>query len=386
MPIFVAPTHLLMGRLCMNIFIAFATEDRDVRDKLLRQMNLVKDRQGWTIWSAVEIKAGDRWDAEIKQRLFDSNVVILLLSTDFFNSSYILDTELPEIIARHRKGDCQIIPVLARMCHWKDTAFGDYARMGDLQALPSGEKPIMSRMLWDNEDEPYFETVRGIKEAIADFQKKKNDEAPAAAPVAVKVKPMPAVSKKKTVSPKTSRATPLKKSKPAPVAAPVSVAPPKKTSLPVSLFPLHGVTLGKTTINELKQLGTHSTMINGRTKEPYNLYEVKGVDFWYDRGVAHNMYMPNFKKIPDKWRAIGFSWRLSYQEWMALFKKLGYETVVTKPPKTGEYQGKPCFIAEIMAYYQWQGIQYSLQLDFNYNTGVNAADSQTLYSIRVVIM
>jgi len=31
----------------MNIFFAFANQDRDVRDKLLRQMNLVKDRMGW---------------------------------------------------------------------------------------------------------------------------------------------------------------------------------------------------------------------------------------------------------------------------------------------------------------------------------------------------
>jgi hypothetical protein len=46
----------------MNIFIAFANQDRDVRDKLLRQMNLVKDRQGWNIWSAKKIKAGERWD------------------------------------------------------------------------------------------------------------------------------------------------------------------------------------------------------------------------------------------------------------------------------------------------------------------------------------
>ena len=373
----------------MNIFIAFANEDRDVRDKLLRQMNLVKDRQGWTIWSAVEIKAGERWDAEIKQRLFGSDVVILLLSTDFFNSSYILDTELPEIIARHRKGDCQIIPVLARMCHWKDTAFGDYARMGDLQALPSGEKPIMSRMLWDNEDEPYFETVRGIKEAIADFQKKKNGEISNVA-TSSKVKTTPAAAKKKTATestaPTRAQATAVKKAQPAARKPIVPAAAPKKTSLPVSLFPLHGVTLGKTTVDELKRLGTHSTMINDRTKQPYNLYEINGVDFWYDRGVAHNMYMPNFKKIPDKWHGMGFSWRLSYQEWLAVLKKLGYETVVTKPPKTEQYEGKPCFTAEVMAYYQSQGVRYALQLNFNYNKGASVTDSQTLYSIRVVIM
>lgn len=161
----------------MNIFIAFANQDRDVRDKLLRQMNLVKDRLGWNIWSAKEIKAGERWDEEIKQRLIDSEVVILLLSTDFFNSKYIVETELPKVVEKHKQGDCQIIPVIARVCHWKDTPFGEYAELGDIQALPVGERPIMSKGHWGHEDEPYFEVVEGIKDSIKNFERKFANEA-----------------------------------------------------------------------------------------------------------------------------------------------------------------------------------------------------------------
>jgi formylglycine-generating enzyme required for sulfatase activity len=157
----------------MNIFIAFANQDRDVRDRLLSQMNLVKDRLGWHIWSAKEIKAGERWDEEIKRRLMDSEVVILLLSTDFFNSKYIIETELPKVVEKHRLGNCQIIPVIARVCHWKETAFGEYAELGDIQALPAGEKPLVSRGHWDNDDQPYYETVQGIRESIRAFQEKK---------------------------------------------------------------------------------------------------------------------------------------------------------------------------------------------------------------------
>lgn len=161
----------------MNIFIAFANEDRDVRDKLLKQMNLVKGRQGWKIWSAYEIKAGEQWDTEIQQRLTDAEVVVLLLSTDFFNSEYIIEKELPEVISKHQKGDCQIIPVIARVCHWKDTAFGDYAQLGDIQALPAGEKPMMSKKYWDEEDQPYFEVVQGIIDSIRAFQLRKKERA-----------------------------------------------------------------------------------------------------------------------------------------------------------------------------------------------------------------
>ncbi len=154
----------------MNIFIAFANQDLVVRDKLLRQLNLVRERQGWNIWSAKEIKAGEYWDDEIKRRLLDSQVVVLLLSTDFFNSTYIIEKELPEVVLMHQAGTCQIIPVIVRKCHWKDTPFGAYAELGDLQALPVGEKPILSKAHWDHEDDPYFDIVEGIKDSIRAFQ------------------------------------------------------------------------------------------------------------------------------------------------------------------------------------------------------------------------
>ncbi len=157
----------------MNIFIAFANQDRDVRDKLLRQMNLVAGKHGWNIWSAKEIKAGERWGDEIERRLRDSEVVILLLSTDFFNSEYIIEKELPEVVEKYKAGNCQIIPVIARVCHWKETPFGEYAELGDIQALPVGEHPIVSRGHWDNDDQPYFETVQGIRDSIKAFQAKK---------------------------------------------------------------------------------------------------------------------------------------------------------------------------------------------------------------------
>lgn len=149
----------------LNIFIAFAKEERTERDHLLRQMNLVKVRERWNIWAAHEIKAGDTWNEEIKERLSTSQVVILLMSSAFFNSEYIEKVELPAIIKQHREGYSLIVPVLVKQCHWKDTDFGDYAKIGTLQALPVGEKPIVSKG-WDSEDEPYAEVVAGIKKTV----------------------------------------------------------------------------------------------------------------------------------------------------------------------------------------------------------------------------
>ncbi len=160
----------------LKIFIAFANEDRDVSDKLLAQMNLLKTREHWDIWASHEIKTGSVWSEEIKARLNDSEIVVLLMSSSFFNSNYILDIELPAIIEKHRVGNCHIIPVLAKICLWKDTPFGEHVDLGKIQALPSGERPIVSRGAWDSDDDPYVETVLGIKTALRDFRIKRAEQ------------------------------------------------------------------------------------------------------------------------------------------------------------------------------------------------------------------
>lgn len=386
----------------MNIFIAFANEDRDVRDKLLRQMNLVKDRQGWLIWSASELKGGDPWDTEIKRRLMDSDVVLLLLSTDFFNSSYITETELPEVIKKHKAGNCQIIPVIARKCHWKDTSFGDYAQLGDIQALPAGEKPIMSKMLWGDEDEPYFETVQGIKEAILAFRAGKNKKTEPVSSPSNSATKKPVV-KNRAAAPKKSATLPAEKPAKKPPSGKKTVqkiAPPPKTTLlddivqffektnrPVQanglLFPLYGVTLGKTRVNELKTLGIHSEQIDSATKSPYLYYVIEGTNFWYRNDIANDIYLTYTNTMPQKWKNIGFDWSLSYNDWMKLFDTLGYEVQVTKSPKIVQYDGHPSFSAQVMGRYAAAGIKYRIELAFNFSNAISASAKKTLYSLRV---
>lgn len=370
----------------MNIFIAFANEDRDVRDKLIRQMNLVKDRYAWNIWSAKEIKAGEYWDEEIRQRLQASEVIILLLSTDFFNSDYIIQKELPEVVEKHKKGNCQIIPVIARLCHWKETTFGEYMAMGDIQALPVGERPIVSRGSWDNEDQPYFETVQGIKESILSFNLKKSGKKPVSTSKdttasQAKADPKPAV---KTPGPSVQPKPATKKTTPVRTVSSPPTQPKSGIQLPVSLFPLYGVTLGKTTVEEMKLMGGVQTDdINDRTGKPYNCLVKNKMDFWYDEHFVNHIYLVHSNPMPLPWKALGFDWKLSYNGWKNLFSSLGYELLPAKAPVIAEFQGHPSFSARILAKYQMGKIIYKLELDFNYSTGTTVLDEGTLYYLRV---
>jgi hypothetical protein len=355
----------------MNIFIAFAEQDRDVRDNLLRQMNLVAPKLGWNIWSSKEIKAGEKWDDEIRMRLMDSEMVILLLSTDFFNSSYIMEKELPAVLARHKQGKCKVIPVLARICHWKETEFGEYARLGDIQALPAGERPVLSKTIWDNDDQPYFEIVQGIKEAVQST-------------TASQTKPeKPRINPRSTAKPKPSKP----KEKVVPAASeekPGILAPSHKPYRPKLLFPLFGVSLGKTTLEELKRLGQlNTTSINPRTGKPFDYVVINKLNLWYSNNKASGIYITYTEPMPSPWQELGFSWKLSYEGWKQLFESLGYHVVIVQPPKVVDYDGHPSLSANMHASYRWDDVLISIVANFNYSRGTTPSDSGTLYALSI---
>jgi hypothetical protein len=150
----------------------------------------------------------------------------------------------------------------------------------------------------------------------------------------------------------------------------------------VDLFPLHGVTLGETTVEELARLGTRTTSIDKNTGAPYRYYVICGTNFWYDdSGIAGQIYIPRgVYSIPDPWKSLGFDWDVSYEQWLQLLRRLGYSITLEEPPRIVKYEGHDCFSAKILA---TKPARPLIRLDFNYNEGSQADSKGTLYSISV---
>lgn len=149
------------------------------------------------------------------------------------------------------------------------------------------------------------------------------------------------------------------------------------------LFPLYGVILGETTVNQLALLGVRTSTINERTGRPYECYVINKTDFWYDAdGVANHVYIARgVYSIPEQWRTMGFDWNSSYNQWIDLLQRLGYSVRIL-PPRVVKYDGHDSFSAKVSAIKQ-AGIPIEITLGFNYSQGT-ATDSQgTLYSISV---
>lgn len=148
------------------------------------------------------------------------------------------------------------------------------------------------------------------------------------------------------------------------------------------LFPLHQVILGKTTIKELKKLGSHSKDLDSK-RRPYKYYKINGMNFWYENNIATRIYITKYEAMPVKWQKIGFKWSLSYNNWLKLFKKLGCYVSIIEKPSVGLYNMLPSFNAEVMAVLKTKDIQYEIKLGFRYSNKVGKKTKNTLYNLRI---
>jgi formylglycine-generating enzyme required for sulfatase activity len=146
----------------IKVFIIYAHEDAPVRDRLRSHLHVQVENGSIDLWADYEIKPGEDWDQKITEKLNQSDLLILLLSADFFTSEYLRKKELPDALRRHAAGECRLLPVIARECDWEDHP------IGKIQALPPEGQPIDSTE-WPSKDRPYKLVVDGIKAAVKEL-------------------------------------------------------------------------------------------------------------------------------------------------------------------------------------------------------------------------
>jgi len=86
--------------------------DRACLDRLLVHLKPMHRSKQVVCWSDKNIRAGDKWRAEIKKSIEEADIAILLVSADFLASDFIVNNELPPLLAsaEGRGQPLQIMP------------------------------------------------------------------------------------------------------------------------------------------------------------------------------------------------------------------------------------------------------------------------------------
>ncbi len=141
-----------------HVFLSYAHEDERFLGALCSHLSPLVREEQIEIWYDRKLKAGARVNDAISEQLQDSDIILLLISADFINSTYCYNVELKFALEMHAKKRAIVIPVIIRECAWQLVK-----QLSELLTIPHDGKAIES---WENPNEGYAQVARYISDVL----------------------------------------------------------------------------------------------------------------------------------------------------------------------------------------------------------------------------
>lgn len=147
----------------INIFFSLASVDRDMAlfKKLCTHLSSQKQQGLIDIHYDSDISAGSEYREIIHSYIRAADIIVLLLSADFFDSDECVKREMPWAFEEHNTRAARVIPVLLRPAEWSGFNLERYS------PLPSNRKPIS---IWSDHDTAFTEVAQGIRNVINELK------------------------------------------------------------------------------------------------------------------------------------------------------------------------------------------------------------------------
>ena len=152
----------------INISIAYSRKDSNVLEQLRVHLKILERKKFVKLWYDGLIQPGEEWDKKVKLKLETSEIILLLISSDFIASDYCYNIELQKALEKHENNSAFVIPIIVRDCLWEESNFAH------LELVPENGLPIISQK-WDTSDEPYKLITLKILEKINIIKQKREN-------------------------------------------------------------------------------------------------------------------------------------------------------------------------------------------------------------------
>ncbi|MEO0686944.1 MAG: toll/interleukin-1 receptor domain-containing protein, partial [Cyanobacteria bacterium J06649_11] len=153
----------------LKVFISYAHEDEaQFKHKFLNMLGGLQ-RQGLIdAWEDRQIRPGDDWYAEIQKAMNACDMAVLLVSSDFINSRFINEEEVPKLLKRRQAEGMRVVPIIIRPCLWTSEPM-----FSGLQSLPKDGKPVIT---FPNDNGERDQAWTDIAKKLEEFAKKLQEE------------------------------------------------------------------------------------------------------------------------------------------------------------------------------------------------------------------
>jgi tetratricopeptide (TPR) repeat protein len=120
-----------------KVFISYSHKDEKWKDRLVKQLEVLKLHGEFDTWEDSRIQAGADWYGEIKEALNEADAAVLMISADFLTSGFILEQEVPALLQRRAEENMKIFPLIVRPCPWSEIEW-----LNSIQVRPKDGKPL----------------------------------------------------------------------------------------------------------------------------------------------------------------------------------------------------------------------------------------------------
>jgi internalin A len=145
-------------RRAARIFVSYSHNDERFLNELKTHLSPLRRLRLIETWDDREIEAGDDWRERINDNLESADIIILLISAYFIDSDYCYEKEMARALARHKKKEAVVVPVIVRDANWKAIP-----RLKGLEALPKNAKPVLN---WPNKHTAWRDVSERVQKMI----------------------------------------------------------------------------------------------------------------------------------------------------------------------------------------------------------------------------
>ena len=125
-----------MNQKKLNLFISYSHSDKDYLREFKKHLAPIINKGLVSLWVDQNIRPGDEFQTEIDGALSDSDLICLLVSSNFLSSDACLEEKAEAVKLKKSKG-VPVIPIILSDCGWQDDN-----DISPLLALPADGTPI----------------------------------------------------------------------------------------------------------------------------------------------------------------------------------------------------------------------------------------------------
>jgi|GEM_PF-1907570 len=148
------PTVPAPWRICYS----YSHRDADLRERIATYLAPLRHQRKIVEWHDRKIEPGTDWDSEIASQLDSAHLILFLISADFLASDYCFGVEVERALARLKRHEVRVLPVLLKPCLWKESRFAN------LQMVPRDAKPLVT---WSSQEEAFTNVATEIWNLIS---------------------------------------------------------------------------------------------------------------------------------------------------------------------------------------------------------------------------